>query len=287
MGINEKNCNIIDGIDKCTDTNWGDAYVGQIKYVDCATVDSALYKTGNDGIRTCEAGPAYGTADVSACIYLDCVAEGNWAATADGVTASIDCDETTYGATFYSDTQQATRLCTETVWGDVDHTACELAAGIFECAATDGYASALTTETSTKLCSALGGDYLNMFEGTELATVTCTNNEGDTAAAFSDPDVSNCVAKQCLNSAEKAYGFPDTDVTQTAELECKTFNSVMIALEGTDGLATMECLLNEDGNAVWSDEVNVDNCVDTTASSARLCSLGAGMLSAACVAAIL
>merc|ERR1711941_4593 len=48
----------------------------------------------------------YGTADVSACIYLDCVAEGNWAATADGVTASIDCDETTYGATFYSNKPQ-------------------------------------------------------------------------------------------------------------------------------------------------------------------------------------
>merc|ERR1712154_207695 len=112
------------------------------------------------------------------------------------------------------------------------------------------------------------------------------NAAGD-AAAFGAPDVSACVAKKCLNSASTSYGFPDTDVKATATLTCELFNANMIAVAGTDGLAKLECLLNADGTAAWSDAVDAQQCVDPTASSARLCSIGAGMLSAACVAAVL
>merc|ERR1712079_288442 len=129
-----------------------------MKYVDCATVNSAMYKTGTDGIRTCETGPTWGTPDVSACVFLDCVADDNWPATEEGVTASIACD--LHDSTFYSNTQSATRICTETVWGTVDFSVCELAAGIFECAAGDGYDAAFTTQVSTKPCADLDGDYL-------------------------------------------------------------------------------------------------------------------------------
>jgi len=286
--INEKACNIAAGVAKCTETNWGDAYVGQVKLVDCATVNSALYKTGQDASRTCETGPAYGTADESSCVFLDCVLSGEWPATANGATATITCDK--HDSTFYSNAASATRVCTETVWGDIDATACAgaLATGIFNCAAANGYAAALTGQTSTKKCTDLTEtEYVNMYEGSTLATATCTNNDAGDGAVFGAPDVSQCTAKKCLKSASTSYGFPDTDVKATATQKCEDYNANLVKVAGTDGLAKLECLLKDDGTAAWSDAVDVLQCVDTTASSARLCSIGAGMLSAACVAAVL
>jgi len=283
--INEKLCDIAAGVDKCTDTIWGDAYTGQEKLVDCATVDSALYQTGQDGKRTCGMDETYGIEDLSACVFNDCALDGVWPATANGAVASITCD--TYDSTHYKNTQSATRSCTETVWGSVDVSACELAAGIFECAAADGYAKAFTGQQSTKKCTDLDGDYKDLYTGDQLASATCTNNDAADAAAFGDPDVSLCVAKQCLNSAATSYGFPDTNAKATAELKCELYNANYIAISGTDGLAKLDCVLATDGTAAWSDAVNVEQCEDTTASSARLCSIGAGLLSAACVAAVL
>jgi hypothetical protein len=261
------------------------AFDTETSSIDCAVHDAVKYKAGASAVRTCTAG-AYGTPDVTACVWVDCAAEAPWAATADGATASVSCDK--HDSTHYSDTKQATRLCTQSVWGSVDVTGCELASGVFWCEAADGYAKTWTNGVVSKKCTDLKGEHEGVFTGDTTASITCTNNAAGTAASFDTAtlDTTACTYKICL-TADNAAGFPDTNAKATATLECKKYKTTMEKKEGTDGKAKLECLLGDDGKAVWSDAVDVVDCVETDTSSSRLCSIGAGLLSAACVAAAL
>merc|ERR1719403_402738 len=157
---------------------FGNSFTGESMSVDCATYDAVKYQVGALATKTCTDG-VYGATDVSLCQWVHCPLSGDWIATADGVTASIDCD--LVDSVHYSNAQQATRLCTQSVWGE----------------ASDGYAKTWTNGTASKACSNLDGDHTGIYEGGE-AVVTCTNNSDNTAAQFSTPDVTACTAKQCL-----------------------------------------------------------------------------------------
>jgi len=283
--ITESGCTLIEGTAQCTDDVWGMAFDTETSLIDCAVHDAVKYQAGTNAVRTCDAG-SYGTPDVSACVWVECAADGAWISTADGDTASVACN--VHDVVHYSDSQQASRPCTQSLWGAVDVTACELAPGVFWCTADDGFPKTWTNGAVSKLCTELTGDYKGVFEGATTASIVCKNNQAGTAASFDEAslDVSKCTYKQCLKTNNE-LGFLDTNVTTTAKLACKDYSATMIGKEGTDGEAKLDCLL-VDGVATWSDEVDVLDCVETAAeSSSHLCSIGAGILSAACVAAAL
>jgi len=173
--------------------------------VDCAAYDAVKYKAGTNASRACSNAGEWETVDVTACIWVDCTdADGVWADTNDASTASVLCN--LYDAVHYSDTKSATRGCTQSAWGDVIVSECELATGIAKCAAGNGYTEAFTNQKRTKLCTAVTETaHMATLEATAdtaaasftkftagNAEVTCTNAADNSSASFSDPDVSGC-----------------------------------------------------------------------------------------------
>jgi hypothetical protein len=259
------------------------AFTGQTSSIDCATLDASSYKAGSSATRSCTGG-VYQDIVKDACVWVDCAAVAPWAATADGATDSVACNLINDN---YSDLASAERVCTESVWGPVVETKCHdaLAQGVFWCPEAHGFPRAWTDDFAEQPCKNLKLDkHKGMYDGNTNAKIQCKNNGDDTASFDLETlDVSACTKKQC--SIHPELGFKKTDVEKLSKLACKDYSATMIAKDGKDGNATLMCELI-DGEAKWSDEVDVSECHDTSAdSSARLCSIGAGILSAACVAA--
>merc|ERR1712048_597937 len=116
---------------------------------------------------------------------------------------------------------------------------------------TAGFAAAHTGQTATQACKDLKGDHLNEYEGSAVATATCTNNPAGTAATFT-VDVSACAKKQC-NKADSPNGvFDSIGVKMESTVDCATYD---VNMKG--GKAVAQCIIGSDGKAAWSDEVDV------------------------------
>merc|ERR1719403_551503 len=205
--------------------SWSATDVGTIHAaVDCATLDTT-YNTGT-ATRRCyldSAGsPNWYDADISACAYADCAADGIWSTTSAQTMAEISCS--TFSSGFAVDaTKIVSRACEQGTWETFYSLGqCTLNSGQTMCPSLYPFVGAVSTSAAvTRTVNCIELDPITYASGT--ATRVCAIG----ASTWSALDLSACAKKTCASAVDSVSGYTwpaGTAVGEYAEIACSTFD---------------------------------------------------------------
>jgi len=248
---------------QCTTTgDWTAVDVLTDGSLDCAT-HSALYVTGNDVTRTCtnESGiPTWSTTlNVDSCVYKQCEAAG-WTSTNHGATQKLLCN--TLDSTHYIvDKNYAYRPCFATVFGAIDTDDCVMPPTVSKCVHDPIWPDSFSSATAISInCDQIDAEIYVAGAAGGSATRLCTDGVWATTT-----DVTACVKKQCVadttlaNASAGTVTWVATNVGETAELQCGTYDSTLYAASDATQLVTRTCR-NVGGTPTWDASVTLGTC---------------------------